>query len=100
VAISSPCAHSSFDPVDETALDANRIYLRSSLFSGRIMRGSNANSGANEIVQFAADEPVVRELQANAYYVGNTTTGSHLCPQRGRRAGAAACSGRNPMAHR
>jgi type IV pilus assembly protein PilW len=67
--------HSAFDPADETALDANRIYLRSSLFSGRIMRGNNANIGDNEIVQFAADEPVVRELLANAYYVGNTTTG-------------------------
>ena len=70
--------YASFDPVDETALDASRLYLRSSLFSGRIMRGSNP--GENVIAPFAADVPVVRELQANAYYVG---TGQPRCSRTG-----------------
>ncbi len=74
--------YASFDPIAATTpLEENRLYLRSSLFSGRIMRGSNANNNAaNEIVQFAADEPVVRELRANAYYVG---TGQPSCSRTG-----------------
>ena len=57
--------------IDSGALDANRLYLRSSLFQGKIFIGSAEADPANTI-----DDPQgqlnVRELQAHAYFVGNS----------------------------
>jgi len=53
--------------------NANRIYVRNSLFSGRIFRGSQATTGdetagTGNYVEERHD--AVRELAASAYYVG------------------------------
>jgi type IV pilus assembly protein PilW len=64
--------YASSDAADETALDPNRLYLRSSLFGGRILNSGTVNAAANDIPPFAGDVPVVRELLANAYYVGRS----------------------------
>lgn len=57
--------------IEGGALDANRLYLRSSLFQGKIFLGNAADSGDNKI-----DDPQgqlnVRELQTHAYFVGNS----------------------------
>ncbi len=51
------------------ALDANRLYLRSSLFEGRLFVGSDEGLAINKV----ADEPQnVRELQAYSYFVGDS----------------------------
>jgi type IV pilus assembly protein PilW len=64
--------YASFEVTAEAALDADRLYLRSSLFGGRIMRGSNQSILDNQIEQIGADEPAARALLANAYYVGTS----------------------------
>jgi len=51
-----------------TAFDANRLYIRNSLFNGRLFRGADqAVTASNSVPEkpFAA-----RELAAHAYYVG------------------------------
>ncbi len=51
------------------ALSANKLYLRSSLFEGKIFAGSNEAAAANVVL----DQPQsVRELIAHAYFVGNS----------------------------
>ena len=55
--------------VETGALTANRLYLRSSLFDGRIFVGS---AGANAINTVGDQPQSVRELQAYAYFVGDS----------------------------
>jgi len=54
--------------------DANRAYLRSSLFGGRIFLGSDQGSAANDMdLDLATPAPAterVAELVAQAYYIG------------------------------
>ncbi len=55
--------------VETGALTANRLYLRSSLFDGRIFVGSAEANAINTV----GDQPQsVRELQAYAYFVGDS----------------------------
>lgn len=49
------------------AANANRLYIRNSMFSGRVFTGSQAGGAANAV---AAVPNEVRELDASAYYVG------------------------------
>jgi type IV pilus assembly protein PilW len=51
------------------ALNNNQIYLRTSLFEGKIFKGSDAASVANTVL----DQPQsIHDLLAYAYYVGNS----------------------------
>lgn len=50
-----------------TSFSANRLYVRNSMFSGRIFLGSQEGDAANAIVEIPNE---VRELAASAYYVG------------------------------
>lgn len=50
-----------------TAFTTNRLYIRNSMFSGRIFKGSQQSDGANAIAELPNE---VRELAASAYYVG------------------------------
>ncbi|MCP4334138.1 MAG: hypothetical protein GY785_15890 [Gammaproteobacteria bacterium] len=62
-----------------TAFDTNKVYLRSSLFHGRIFAGSDEALAANGIT----DQPQnVRELLAYAYFVGDSgrTCGGQTVP--------------------
>jgi hypothetical protein len=55
--------------VETGALGANRLYLRSSLFEGKIFAGSASADPANLV----ADTPQsVRQLMAHAYFVGDS----------------------------
>jgi len=55
--------------IETGALDPDKLYLRSSLFEGRIFAGSDEGLAINQV----ADEPQsVRELQAFAYFVGDS----------------------------
>lgn len=49
------------------AFTTNRLYIRNSMFSGRVFKGSQQGDGANAIVEIPNE---VRELAASAYYVG------------------------------
>jgi len=55
--------------VETGALDAGRLYLRSSLFSGRTFIGS-AGAAGNAQNDISETPNSVRELQAHAYFVG------------------------------
>jgi len=56
-------------PWAAAAMSANKMYLRSSLFEGRIFKGSEEASVENEV----GDEPnSVRELMAYSYFVGDS----------------------------
>jgi type IV pilus assembly protein PilW len=66
-------------PWAAASLSANKMYLRSSLFQGKIFDGSNAGSLANVV----DDEPnSVRELMAYSYFVGDSgrTCGGQIVP--------------------
>jgi hypothetical protein len=61
------------------AISANKMYLRSSLFEGRIFKGSDEAAIDNEV----EDEPnSVRELMAYSYFVGDSgrTCGGQTVP--------------------
>jgi type IV pilus assembly protein PilW len=57
--------------IEGGALTANRLYLRSSLFQGKVFVGSAKDQAANKI-----DDPQgqlnVRELQAHSFFIGNS----------------------------
>ncbi|MGB5442299.1 MAG: PilW family protein [Gammaproteobacteria bacterium] len=52
-------------PVEAASFSANRVYLRSSLFEGRIFKGSSEAS--NTILE---NPQTTRELVAHSYYIG------------------------------
>ena len=55
--------------VETGALTANRLYLRSSLFEGKIFTGSNQANAINIV----GDQPQsVRQLMAHSYFVGDS----------------------------
>jgi len=54
-----------------TAPDANRLYLRSSLFQGKVFRGGDHNNLDNKIDDLQGQKNV-RELQAHSYFVGDS----------------------------
>lgn len=55
--------------VETGALTANRLYLRSSLFEGKIFTGSNEANAINIV----GDQPQsVRQLMAHSYFVGDS----------------------------
>ena len=64
------------DCLTTPTFEANRIYLRSSLFEGRIFLGSDANNPANEFDFDITTPPTglerVAELVAHAYYIGDS----------------------------
>ena len=62
-----------------TAFDANKVYLRSSLFEGRIFDGSDQALGVNDVVDLPQSD---RELMAFAYFVGDSgrTCGGQAVP--------------------
>ncbi|WP_018234361.1 PilW family protein [Thioalkalivibrio thiocyanodenitrificans] len=62
-------------------LSTERLYLRASMFAGRLMRGNNAHINLNQIEQIGADEPVVREMNARAYYVAQMPASGAACAQ-------------------
>ena len=66
-------------PWAAAAISANNIYLRSSLFEGKIFQGSDEAVIDNEV----EDEPnSVRELMAHSYFVGDSgrTCGNEAVP--------------------
>jgi Tfp pilus assembly protein PilW len=66
-------------PWAASTISANKIYLRSSLFEGRIFQGSAEGTPTNDV----EDEPnSVRELMAYSYFVGNSgrTCGGQAVP--------------------
>ena len=64
------------DCLTTPVFEANRIYLRSSLFEGRIFQGSEANDPANDFDFDITTPPTglerVAELVAHAYYIGDS----------------------------
>jgi type IV pilus assembly protein PilW len=62
-----------------TAFDANKVYLRSSLFEGRVFNGSDEALGVNDVVDLPQSD---RELMAFAYFVGDSgrTCGGQAVP--------------------
>jgi type IV pilus assembly protein PilW len=73
--------YASFEVTEVADLEASRLYLRSTLFGGRIMTGATEGDTDNQIEQIGADEPVARALRANAYYVG--TSANVTCARTG-----------------
>jgi type IV pilus assembly protein PilW len=62
---------------DPNLLEDNRLYLRSTLFSGRIITGLTEGNPENDVPPLGADTPdhllaVVRPLSAHGYYIGDT----------------------------
>ena len=57
--------------IEGGALDANRLYLRSSLFQGKIFVGG-AEANADNTIDDPQGQLNVRELQAHTYFVGNS----------------------------
>jgi type IV pilus assembly protein PilW len=56
-------------PWPAATLSANKMYLRSSLFQGKIFQGSKSTDAENQV----DDEPnTVRELMAYSYFVGDS----------------------------
>lgn len=55
--------------VETGALDANKLYLRSSLFEGKIFVGSDQALAVNQVLDTPQN---VRELRAYSYFVGNS----------------------------
>ncbi len=55
--------------VETGALDANRLYLRSSLFEGKIFIGSAEAQAVNQVLDTPQN---VRRLQAFSYFVGDS----------------------------
>ena len=62
-----------------TAYTANKVYLRSSLFEGRIFDGSDQALGTNDVADLPQSD---RELMAFAYFVGDSgrTCGGQAVP--------------------
>lgn len=54
-------------PWEATSFDASRLYVRSSLFTGRIFAGSDQNDAANRVDQRPRR---TAELLAHGYYIG------------------------------
>lgn len=62
---------------DAAFLQNDQLYLRSTLFSGRIVTGSTAGDAENEVPPLGVDTPehllaVVRPLSAHGYFIGDT----------------------------
>jgi len=55
--------------IETGALEANKLYLRSSLFEGKIFLGSDQGLGVNAVMDTPQN---VRELQAFSYFVGDS----------------------------
>ncbi|WP_290648922.1 PilW family protein [Aquisalimonas sp.] len=66
------------DVLDDDSLLADALYMRSSLFESRLMRGDQPE-GANILPAVGADTAATRPLRAHAYYIGSVNGSASAC---------------------